>query len=82
MPRIDSELLNIEANIENANSVKELVLGRLLADKVITEEQAKEYLEKWQVLIIKRSWFERWMQVFGGGKDKNAYAYKYVRFED
>ena len=82
MAQIDSQLLDIEANIGNANNVKELVLGRLLSDKVITEEQAKEYLEKWQVLIIKRSWFERWMQVFGVGKDKNLYLYKYVRFED
>ena len=78
----DSNLLSIEEDTKNANLVRDIVLGRLLKDKVITEEQAKDYSEKWQVIVVKRSWFKRWMQVFGSGKDKNSYAYKYVRFED
>lgn len=77
---IDQQLLEIEDNTRNANTVKELVIGRLLTDKVITEDQAREYTEKWQVIVIKTNWFERWMNAFN--KEKGSYRLKFVKFED
>lgn len=77
---MDSTLLGIESYTENANTVKEIVLARLLADKIITDDQAKDYAEKWQMITIKTSWFKRWIDVFD--KPKSAYQFKYVRFED
>ena len=79
---MDSNLLTIEEDTKNANVVRDIVLGRLLTDKIITEEQAKDYSEKWQVIVVKRSWFKRWLDVFCKGKEKDNYFYKYVRFED
>jgi len=77
---IDSELLQIDVTTENANSVKEIVLSRLATDNIITVEQAQEYASKWNVIIIKPSWFKRWKDRFN--VDNNIYKFKYVRFED
>jgi hypothetical protein len=81
MSQVDSLLLSIEGNTQNANSIKEMVIRRLLNDKAITEEKAKEYTEKWQIIIIKCGWFERWFKTLSGRKTDD-YIYKYVRFED
>ena len=81
MAAVDSMLLTLEDDIKNANTVKEVVIERLLKDKVLTEEQAEEYMDKWQMIIIKPSWFERWMEKLNI-KTPNNYRFKYVRFED
>ena len=73
-------MTQIEGHINNANGVKELVLERLREDKVITEAQENEYAEKWQIIIVKPSWFKRWMRKFN--KDADDYLFKYVKFED
>ena len=81
MATVDSMLLTLEEDIKNANTVKDLVIQRLVNDKVITDQQAGDYADKWQVIIIKPTWFERWM-VKLNIKTPNNYRYKYVRFED
>jgi hypothetical protein len=81
MAQMDSQLLEIERDTQNANSVKEIVLAQLLSDKVITNEQAHLYVTKWQVIVIKYGWFERWFKTLTGRKATD-YSYKYVRFED
>jgi hypothetical protein len=81
MAALDSIVLSLEEDIKNANTVKDLVIQRLVNDKVITDQQAGDYADKWQVIIIKPTWFERWM-VKLNIKTPNNYRYKYVRFED
>jgi hypothetical protein len=81
MAALDSMVLSLEEDIKNANTVKDLVIQRLVNDKVITDQQAGDYADKWQVIIIKPTWFERWM-VKLNIKTPNNYRYKYVRFED
>ena len=81
MAAVDSMLLTLEEDIKNANAVKDLVIQRLLDDKVITDQQAEDYADKWQVIIIKPSWFERWMEKLKI-KTPNSYRFKYVKFED
>ena len=81
MAAVDSMLLTLEEDIKNANAVKDCVIQRLMDDKVITSQQAEEYADKWQVIIIKPAWFERWMEKLNI-KTSNNYLYKYVRFED
>jgi hypothetical protein len=61
-------------------SVKEIVIATLLENGIINEEQASEYVNNWQVIIFKRSWFERWANFFKKD-DLNAYQYKFVKFE-
>jgi hypothetical protein len=70
----------MEANLRNFNDVKTIVLTRLLLDKVITEEQAEEYADNWQIIIVKPSWFKRWKEKFQ--KDSNEYIFQFVRFEN
>jgi hypothetical protein len=81
MAAVDSMLLTLEEDIKNANAVKDLVIQRLLDDKVITDQQAEDYADKWQVIIIKPSWFESWMEKLNI-KTPNSYRFKYVKFED
>ena len=82
MAQIDSYLLSMETHTQNANGVKEMVLARLLSDKVITNEQAEMYATKWQVIVIKYGWFERWRKTLSNGYKAEEYGFKYVPFED
>jgi hypothetical protein len=81
MAKIDSVLLEIEQYTQNANDVKDLVLNRLMTDKVITEDDAKTYSEKWQIIVVKESWFKRWASVFSK-RNTTYYMFKFVKFED
>jgi hypothetical protein len=80
MAQIDSMLASIEEYTLNANQVKDLVLERLLKNEIITEQNAFDYSEKWQVIVVKSNWFERWCEKFGLKKD--GYKYMFVKFED
>jgi hypothetical protein len=81
MSALDSMLLSLEEDIKNANTVKDLVIQRLLDDKALTDQQAEDYADKWQVIIIKPTWFERWRKKLNI-ESTNNYRYKYVKFED
>lgn len=74
--------IDIEAETDNLNRAKELVLGQLLKDKVISVEQSKEYSQKWQIIVFKRSWFRLWASVFGNNDSQDEYSLKFVKFED
>lgn len=80
MAELDSMLMSIEEYTLNANKVKELVIGQLLKDEVINEEQAQLYATSWNVIIVKSNWFERWMNKFG--KKKDNWSFKFVKFQD
>lgn len=77
---IDKYMLDIDSNTKNANMIKDMVLDRLRTDGLITEEQATEYMNKWQIILIKASWFKRWMNAFN--REQDGYYYKLVKFED
>ena len=81
MGTIDGMLMEIDDNIKNANIVKESVLNRLQLDGLISETQASDYTEKWQVIIVKKSWFRSWADKHTKG-DKNGYYFKFVKFEE
>lgn len=72
----------IENYTKDLNGAKELVLSRLLIDKIITEEQAEKYSAKWNIIMIKPKWFEGWFNKFWENKDYDGYSMKYVKFED
>lgn len=60
---IDGVLIDIDETIENSTTVKNMVIARLHEDGLITNEQAKTYIEDWQILVIKKSWYKK---VFSG----------------
>jgi hypothetical protein len=78
---MDTGLITLEEDTLNANVVKELVIQKLYDNGVIDDEQAKAYVEKWQVIVYKPTWFKRWMEKFIT-TNKDTYRYKYVKFED
>jgi hypothetical protein len=80
MAQLDSMLVSLEEYTLNANQTKDLVLERLLKDGIITEQNAFDYGEKWQMIIVKSTWFERWRKKFGIENDR--YQFKFVKFED
>lgn len=82
MAGVDSFLFQLEAECDNANTVKEIVLAKLCEDGLITSEQYEKYTKCYQVIIYKTSWFKKWASVFRGEeKNEGAYTYKYVQFE-
>jgi len=78
---MDTQLITLEEDIRHANLIKEAVISRLYNDGVLNDEQASTYIEKWQVVIFKPTWFKRWMEKFIP-TNKDSYRYKYVKFED
>lgn len=91
MAQIDSILVGMESFVKNAEVVKTMVVDRMETEGLITGEQAKEFSEKWQVIIIKRKWYKKWWKKYFDNepdddgvldKDGNSYQYKLVKFED
>jgi hypothetical protein len=77
---IDNHLINMEVLIKDAQAAKSLVLTRLLKDNVITDEQAKYYYEGWQIIIIKKSWWKNWKNIFTE-KESGGYTYRLVKID-
>ena len=69
MATIDSVLMNIDNSIDNANIAKEVTLQKLLDENIIDQETFNVFNEKWQIIILKKSWFKRITE----WKDKNDY---------
>lgn len=76
---IDRLLLEMESNLANYNTVKDIVLDRLLTDKIITKEQAEIYSEQWNIIIIKPNWFKKWCSAFK--KQDVNWMFQFVKFE-
>ena len=72
----------IESYTLDANSAKEIVLEMLEMNGVITPEIAVEYNEKWQIVVVKKGWFKRWLRSFDKQEESEEYMYKMVKFEE
>lgn len=79
---MDRMMFELDYFLKNSNIVKELVIQRLLKDGVINDTQACEYTEKWNIIVVKPSWFEKWRNKFRGDINNDNYVYKFVKFED
>ena len=78
MGLLDSQLVNIDSDIKNAQAIKNTVIGVLLNNEIISEENAEVYHRDYQIIIIKKSWWRNWKDIFG--KDAEAgYHYKFVK---
>ena len=75
---LDSQLVNIGSDIQNAQAIKNTVIGVLLNNEIISEENAEVYHRDYQIIIIKKSWWHNWKDIFG--KDAApGYHYKFVK---
>ncbi len=66
---ISSVLLEMDENIENATTVKNMVIAKLHENKEITDEVAEKYIKDWQIIIVKEAWYKK---LFSG------YGWKYI----
>ncbi len=71
------DLSDFDSHCVDANSVKDLVLKILFKNGDISEENFKEYGEKFGIIIIKKRWFQ---QIFK--KDLDQQFYGFVRIID
>ena len=52
MGLLDSELVNIDSDIKNAQAIKNTVIGVLLNNEIISEENAEVYHRDYQIIMI------------------------------
>lgn len=57
---MDQQLLELERDMANYQKVKELVLSKLIAEDLLSQEDADEFDERCQVLVYKGTWFSKW----------------------
>lgn len=64
--------MDLTSEIQNYNKVKDIVLNKLVNEKLIDESDAKEFSERCQVLVYKGKWFSEWFDKNIKVKDPNA----------
>lgn len=72
--------IDFDIEIDNHNKTKNVVLERLLKDKIITQEQYDEYSINWNILLVKRNWFKKLCDLFKID-DREGYSIIYTRFD-
>lgn len=84
MAAIDNQLLDLEQDTKNANKIKELVVGNLIKQGLISEEDGSDYAERFQVIIYKGSWFERFFNKYikNDANKMDGYFYRVVEMQD
>lgn len=68
--------MDINSETINANVIKNIVLGQLAADKIITNDEANIYGQNWQILIVKKTWFTK--MISKAKSSTEDWFYKYV----
>ena len=75
---LDSQLVSIDSDIKNAQAIKNTVLEVLAKNGIINDKDVEVYYKDYQIIIIKKSWWHNWKDIFG--KDADAgYHYKFVK---
>lgn len=77
---MDQQLLELEKDMSNYQKVKELVLDKLVAENLLSQDDADEFDERCQVLLYKGTWFSKWFEknVKADQSDANKKGY-YMR---
>jgi hypothetical protein len=57
----------LDEQMDNFNKVKDIILTKLVDEKLIDEDDANEFRERCQVLLYKGNWFKEWF-----GKNKST----------
>lgn len=84
MSMIDNQLVTIEADIQNANKIKDLVVNSLIRQGLISHEDGMDYVERFQVIIYKGSWFKRFFDKYikNSTNSTDGYFYRVVEIQD
>lgn len=83
---MDSQLLELESDMQNYQKVKEIVLGKLVSDGLLEQDDADEFDERCQVLVYKGTWFSKWfdknVKVERPDANKNGYYMRIVEMRE
>lgn len=78
--------MDLTAEMENYNKVKEIVLNKLVTEGLLDLSDAQEFGERCQVLVYKGKWFSRWfdknMKAENPKADENGYYIRMVELKD
>jgi hypothetical protein len=74
--------MDLDSEIANFNKVKEIVLGKLISEGLLDQDDAEEFSERCQVLIYKGKWFSKWFEKNMISKDSESYYIKVVEMKD
>jgi hypothetical protein len=77
---ITTQDLEIGTDTMTYNTVKNMVLRKLHEDGVLSDEQFEHYITEYQIIVVKRGWFNEWWKRFASDRDKNGYMIKLVKF--
>lgn len=78
MATISSFELNMDSNVKNADTIRNIVLEQLKNDGAISNDVYEEYSTSWNIVIVKGAWYQKW---FDKNKlNSDGYYYKFVKF--
>jgi hypothetical protein len=64
--------MDLTAEMQNYNKVKEIVLNKLVGEGLLDKSDADEFGERCQVLAYKGKWFSKWFDKNVKAEDPNA----------
>jgi hypothetical protein len=53
-------MIDLTAEMENYNKVKDIVLAKLVDEGLLDQDDANEFADRCQVLAYKGKWFSKW----------------------
>lgn len=70
----------LESEMTNYNLVKELVIGKLVEENLLDQDDANEFIERCQVLVYKGNWFSKWFDknMVPKGLEKNNHYMRII----
>jgi hypothetical protein len=78
---VDNQLLTLDQDIQNANKVKRIVIASLIENGYISREDGHDFIERYQVIIYKNSWFIDFIKKFLPDSDPKGYRYQIVEMQ-
>lgn len=77
MAILDNVQMAMEGHIENAETVKLLVLQKLTNEGIITDDDAVKFSKEFGFVLVKPKWYKR---IFN--TDDDVWVYKCVKLDD
>lgn len=78
--------MDLTAEMENYNKVKDLVLNKLVMEGLLDEDDAAEFGERCQVLAYKGKWFSKWFEknikATQDNADINSYYLRIIEMQE
>lgn len=75
---------NLDADIQNYNKVKDIVLNKLIEEGLLDRSDGEEFRERCHVIVYKGNWFSNWFKknVSAVKEDENNYYMRIVGLKE